>query len=77
MKVIVVAMHHTHKVDYTIPSKTRLSGCELVHVLFHETKGLLRCPINKQAIKSLRKQVSSASKLHCNCSESEPKVDQK
>ncbi|CAL9699018.1 unnamed protein product [Knipowitschia caucasica] len=67
-KVILVAMHHTFSPDHVVPPKTqhRHEGVDvpLVHCLFHETMGLLRCPRNKNAVTTLRQQMGL--KEHCN-----------
>ncbi|KAK7919700.1 hypothetical protein WMY93_010984 [Mugilogobius chulae] len=60
-EVILVAMHHTHNTEYVVPPKRQHSydGKEIpvVHCLFHETKGLLKCQRNKDCIKTIRKEM--------------------
>ncbi|KAJ0060236.1 hypothetical protein NL108_004103 [Boleophthalmus pectinirostris] len=67
-KLILVAMHHTHNPEYVVPPKTEYSqdngeeSVPVVHFLFHETKGLLRCLCNKKAIKTLQERMGFKSK---------------
>lgn len=59
-KMILVAMHHTFDKDYTLPSHREQSYdgvILLVDCLFFENKGLLSCPRNKKAVKTVRKEV--------------------
>ncbi|KAM9551946.1 uncharacterized protein ACWYII_030722 isoform 2-T2 [Salvelinus alpinus] len=52
--VILVVLHHTFNSDYTVPDSSRLvtRGDVILTVdcLFHESKGLLKCPRNEEAI---------------------------
>lgn len=60
-KVILVAMHHTFDTKYTIPNYRDLNNRAvilLVDCLFFETKGLLKCPLNRKAFKDIRKEVN-------------------
>ncbi|CAB1424430.1 unnamed protein product [Pleuronectes platessa] len=58
-KLILVVLHHTHDPEYTTPSSSDLSrGFDLkVDCLFHEQKGLLKCPKNDAAIQSVRQEL--------------------
>ncbi|XP_029606825.1 uncharacterized protein LOC115192448 isoform X2 [Salmo trutta] len=55
--VILVVLHHTFDSDYTVPDSSRLVTREdvilTVDCLFHESKGLLKCPRNKEAIRKI------------------------
>eukprot|EP00063_Salmo_salar_P085897 XP_014060732.1 PREDICTED: uncharacterized protein LOC106607840 [Salmo salar] len=55
--VILVVLHHTFDPDYTVPDSSRLMtrGDVILTVdcLFHESKGLLKCPRNKEAIRKI------------------------
>ncbi|KAK5850744.1 hypothetical protein PBY51_001596 [Eleginops maclovinus] len=58
--VILVVMHHTSNKDQTLPPHRDLGSRALaLHVdcLFHEQLGLLKCPINKSAIKMVRQKL--------------------
>ncbi|XP_014060722.1 uncharacterized protein isoform X2 [Salmo salar] len=54
---ILVVLHHTFNSDYTVPDSSRLVTREdvilTVDCLFHESKGLLECPRNKEAIRKI------------------------
>ncbi|XP_045073252.1 uncharacterized protein LOC121548722 [Coregonus clupeaformis] len=55
--VILVVLHHTFDPDYTVPDSSRLvtRGDVILTVdcLFHESKGLLNCPRNEEAIRKI------------------------
>uniref|UniRef100_A0A673VWN7 Uncharacterized LOC115192448 n=1 Tax=Salmo trutta TaxID=8032 RepID=A0A673VWN7_SALTR len=55
--VILVVLHHTFDSDYTVPDSsrrvTRGDVILTVDCLFHESKGLLKCPRNKEAIRKI------------------------
>lgn len=58
--IIVVAMHHTFDKDYTVPNRRGLDNPEVILVvncLFFESKGLLKCPLNKKAVKLVRMEL--------------------
>lgn len=58
--VILVAMHYTFDKDYALPSRSVESSREvklLVDCLFFEKKGLLSCSRNKNAMKTVCKEV--------------------
>ncbi|XP_066562768.1 uncharacterized protein LOC136751170 isoform X2 [Amia ocellicauda] len=59
-EIVLVVMHHTHNPDLVLAESSRLvkkcNLAEIVDCLFHESRGLLECEINSQAIL----QVSSA-----------------
>lgn len=58
-KVVLVAMHHTFDPDYTLPGSRNLDFpvrlC--VDCLFFEKEGLLRCPRNKNAVRTICEEV--------------------
>ncbi|KAJ0015892.1 hypothetical protein NQD34_014182 [Periophthalmus magnuspinnatus] len=70
-KVILVAMHHTYSTDYVVPSKTEHDdngkSVPVVHFLFHETKGLLKCPHNVHATKTLKERMGFKSRKSKMC----------
>nr|XP_029532546.1 uncharacterized protein LOC115139381 isoform X3 [Oncorhynchus nerka] len=55
--VILVVLHHTFEPDYTVPDSSRLvtRGDVILTVdcLFHESKGLLKCQCNEDAIRKI------------------------
>nr|XP_046154432.1 uncharacterized protein LOC123995119 isoform X3 [Oncorhynchus gorbuscha] len=55
--VILVVLHHTFNPDYTVPDSNKLvtRGDVILTVdcLFHESKGLLKCPRNEDAIRKI------------------------
>ncbi|CAJ1078518.1 uncharacterized protein LOC109989371 [Xyrichtys novacula] len=64
--VILVLMHHTRDADYSVDkyknwSKEKKSVVLAVHVLHHETKGLLKCARNDDAVKQIRKELKNKS----------------
>lgn len=55
-KLILVAMHHTLNECYVLPQHRNIDNPNvelLVECLFHEKKGLLKCPQNKDAKKKI------------------------
>lgn len=59
-KVIIVAMHHTHNPEITLPIYRDINNeavILLVDCLFHEAKGLLNCQQNKLAFRQVRKEM--------------------
>ncbi|XP_055740947.1 uncharacterized protein LOC129825140 isoform X2 [Salvelinus fontinalis] len=56
-RVILVVLHHTFDPDYTVPDSSRLVTREdvklTVDCLFHESKGLLKCLRNEEAIRKI------------------------
>uniref|UniRef100_A0A673VVN8 Uncharacterized protein n=1 Tax=Salmo trutta TaxID=8032 RepID=A0A673VVN8_SALTR len=61
---ILVVLHHTFNPDYTVPDSSRLvtRGDVILTVdcLFHESKGLLKCPHNQEAIEKILKRLDIA-----------------
>eukprot|EP00063_Salmo_salar_P085875 XP_014060710.1 PREDICTED: uncharacterized protein LOC106607836 isoform X3 [Salmo salar] len=55
--VILVVLHHTFNPDYTVPDSSRRVTRDdvilTVDCLFHESKGLLKCPRNEEAIRKI------------------------
>ncbi|XP_072307483.1 uncharacterized protein [Eucyclogobius newberryi] len=51
--IIIVAMHHLHT-PAQFPAPTGLNVALAVNIFFHETKGLLECPQNEEAITEMR-----------------------
>ncbi|KAF7661185.1 hypothetical protein LDENG_00267260 [Lucifuga dentata] len=71
-RVILVVMHHTHNPNYTFPKFTvedNNSVILVVHCLFFEGKGLLRCRVNNNAIKTVIKEMDlpQSPSLICGC----------
>lgn len=65
--VILVVMHHTRDVDYSVDGRKwseKYPNIKLeVHVLFHETQpGLLKCQRNDQAVSQIQKMLYNHSK---------------
>ncbi|CAB1342912.1 unnamed protein product [Coregonus sp. 'balchen'] len=60
--VILVVLHHTFNPDYTVPDSSRLvtRGDVILTVdcLFHESKGLLECHRNEEAVKEILKKLN-------------------
>ncbi|KAM9347103.1 uncharacterized protein ABDE67_011411 isoform 2-T2 [Symphorus nematophorus] len=64
--VVLVLMHHTRDVDYSTDTKRWSETFQNivldVHVLFHETLGLLKCRRNDQAVQQIEKVLYRHSK---------------
>nr|XP_029487283.1 uncharacterized protein LOC115107789 isoform X1 [Oncorhynchus nerka] len=60
--VILVVLHHTSNLDYTVPDSSRLVTREdvilTVDCLFHESQGLLECLHNEAAVKEILKKLN-------------------
>ncbi|KAG7460920.1 hypothetical protein MATL_G00204070 [Megalops atlanticus] len=55
---ILVVMHHTAEPNYTVPEKhVTSSDVFAVDCLFHETKGLLKCKCNDEAVDIILKKL--------------------
>uniref|UniRef100_A0A673VXQ3 Uncharacterized protein n=1 Tax=Salmo trutta TaxID=8032 RepID=A0A673VXQ3_SALTR len=68
---ILVVLHHTFNPDYTVPDSSRLvtRGDVILTVdcLFHESKGLLKCPHNQEAIEKILKRLDIAPEVKHQC----------
>ncbi|KAI1897557.1 hypothetical protein AGOR_G00084490 [Albula goreensis] len=50
---VVVAMHHTHNPESIVPENGRYKNSKtqhIVHCLFHENEGLLKCSVTNEAV---------------------------
>ncbi|XP_038819115.1 uncharacterized protein LOC120019754 isoform X2 [Salvelinus namaycush] len=66
--VILVVLHHTFDPDYTVPDSSRLEQTRggvilTVDCLFHESKGLLKCPRNEEAIRKIQERLNKWPKV--------------
>lgn len=65
--VILVVLHHTFNPDLTVPDSSRhvtRPDVELtVDCLFHDSKGLLECPRNQDAVKEILKHLNIKPKV--------------
>ncbi|XP_071248373.1 uncharacterized protein [Salvelinus alpinus] len=55
-RVVLVVLHHTFNPDCTVPDSSRLVTRDdilTVDCLFHENQGLLDCPRNKEAVRTI------------------------
>ncbi|KAM9560595.1 uncharacterized protein ACWYII_019499 [Salvelinus alpinus] len=55
-RVVLVVLHHTFNPDCTVPDSSRLVTRDdilTVDCLFHENQGLLNCPRNKEAVRTI------------------------
>ncbi|XP_071269440.1 uncharacterized protein [Salvelinus alpinus] len=65
--VILVVLHHIFDPDYTVPDSSRLvtRGDVILTVdcLFHESKGLPKCPRNEEAIRKIQERLNKWPKV--------------
>ncbi|XP_076145044.1 uncharacterized protein LOC143127428 isoform X2 [Alosa pseudoharengus] len=62
---VLVVMHHTFDPDHVTPNTSRfVRDKETVDILFHEDKGILSCPRNRQAENTMVEMVCVCAKLN-------------